>query len=259
MRWPLILVLLSFRYAKTWSWIGSKVSEIQTSKFKSVHCNFLKASYCPIALKAAGKHGQVNASLMPSWIVPTRLQRIFSKKVPVEPDGPDPRFFFNRDIEIAELKSILNGPPSCSIMLGPPSTGKTQLMDRVLSSVKVDGTRLNINLRGASLDTGELFWGHVESNSRIASAADKAWKMFADTASKIQLLKIPKSGREVGLQESKIQNSNVLESLANSVPVWQGGSDSSIVIVIDEANALKKLAKNDYLLSLRFEHRSGCV
>ena len=135
-------------------------------------------------------------------------------------------------------------------MLGPPSSGKTRLVNRVISSLNVDGSpeyhAININLRGAALSSGKQFWEYVESTSRTASAADQAWKLFAESASKIKSLKISVTGAEVGLQESNIPNKSDLESFAKSVPIWKRGTDVPFVLVIDEANALKRLAENDY-------------
>jgi AAA+ ATPase superfamily predicted ATPase len=162
----------------------------------------------------------------------------------------DPRLFFNREMEITALRTILNGPPRLTVMLGPPSTGKTRLINRVVSSLNVDGTpefhAININLRGTALSSGKQFWEYVESTSRTASAADKAWTLFAESASKIKSLKISLTGLEVGLQESSIPNKYDLESFPKSVPIWKRGTDVPFVLVIDEANALKKLAENDY-------------
>ncbi len=49
--------------------------------------------------------------------------------------------------------------------------------------------------------------------------------------------------------ESNIPNKSDLESFAKSVPIWKRGTDVPFVLVIDEANALKRLAENDYSVS----------
>jgi len=155
------------------------------------------------------------------------------------------------------LKRILHEPPMVTVMLGPPSTGKTRLMNRVVSSLKADGTpefhALNINLRGVTLNTGKEFWDYIGSNSRIASDADKAWKLFAETASKIRALKF--FGLKVDLEEWQARNLHILDSFVGSVPTWTGGSGIPFVLVIDEANALKKLASKDYSVSLYFGYQ----
>ena len=53
----------------------------------------------------------------------------------------------------------------------------------------------------------------------------------------------------MGLQESNIPNKFDLESFAKSVPIWKHGTDVPFVLVIDEANALKRLAENDSSVS----------
>ena len=187
---------------------------------------------------------------MPSW-----FRKVFSK--PVQPEQ-DPRIFVNREIEIAELRSILYGPPAFTVMLGPPSTGKTRLMNHLLRSMKVDGTpefhALNVNLRGVDIHRGELFWELVDSSSKVASAADKAWRLFSEIASNIKTLKISAIGA-LSFRESKIPNKgrHMLDALVKSVPVWKAGSNVPFVLVIDEANALRSLAANDNWVNRRFE------
>jgi AAA+ ATPase superfamily predicted ATPase len=172
---------------------------------------------------------------------------MFSNAMQVE---KDPRFFFNREMEIANLRAIFHGPPRLTVMLGPPSTGKTRLVNRVVSSRKVDGMpefhSLPINLRGVALNTGKQFWEHIESTSVTASAADKAWGLFAESASKVRSLKLSVTGLEVGLQESSISYKFDFDSLAQAVPIWNCGSGVPFVLVIDEASGLKKLAQSDY-------------
>ena len=51
------------------------------------------------------------------------------------------------------------------------------------------------------------------------------------------------------LDEWEVQNGHILDSSVGSVPIWTGGSGIPFVLVIDEANALKKLAAKDYPVS----------
>ena len=128
-------------------------------------------------------------------------------------------------------------------------------MNRVITLKKADGTpefhALDVNLRGVALDTGTVFWEHLARKSRIASAADKAWSLFADTLSKINSLKISTSGLELGFDGSKTSYTYSYDSLVQAVPTWDKIkiSGAPFVMVIDEANALKQLAKKDYSVS----------
>ena len=126
-------------------------------------------------------------------------------------------------------------------------------MNRVITLKKADGTpefhALDVNLRGVALDTGTVFWEHLARKSRIASAADKAWSLFADTLSKINSLKISTSGLELGFDGSKTSYTYSYDSLVQAVPTWDKSSDTPFVMVIDEANALKQLAKKDHSVS----------
>jgi hypothetical protein len=250
---PMCVLLLALCCSNTITcWPTTTGNDIRFSgiEFKCQQGNY----FFPAFSKVRGNHRNHNSayscSLLPSWIVPSAVQKMFTKTVQVV---QDPRFFFNRDKEINALRDIFNGPPRLTVMLGPPSAGKTRLVNRVVSSLKVDGTpefhALNINLRGVALDNGKQFWEHVEGSSRIASAADKAWILFAESASKIRSLKLSAKGLEVGLQELNSPCKNYFDSLAKAVPVWKGGSDVPFVLVIDEANALKILATNDFSVS----------
>ena len=251
------VLLFSLCFPKTtMCWLISTGNEIQFCGFEP---NFFKEfrqqkNFCPVVFKIVGNRRHLNSahscSLLSSCIFSSVVRKIFSKSVQVE---QDPRFFFNRDNETTALRAIFNGPPRLTVMLGPPSTGKTRLVNRVVSSLKADGTpefhALNINLRGVALNSGKQFWEHVESSSRIASAADKAWSLFAESSSKIRSLKLSVTGLEAGIQELNSPCKNYLDSLAKAVPVWKGGSDVPFVLVMDEANALKILAANDFSVS----------
>jgi Cdc6-like AAA superfamily ATPase len=212
--------------------------------------NFL----CPaVDGKFRAKSMQIYSSFWPSWINPMQLKKVFSKPIRDEQDAP---YFFNRDSEVTRVKTILKGPPKFTIMLGPPSTGKTRLMKHVLNSKRNDGSlefhAINMNLRGVALNTGKQFWELVERNSKLASEKDKAWISLAISSSKINSLKVSTGGIEVGLEKLTQQNRHLLDSFVESVPIWKDGSDTPFVLVVDEANALKKLAENDRSVSPRF-------
>ena len=126
-------------------------------------------------------------------------------------------------------------------------------MNRVITLKKADGTpefhALDVNLRGVALDTGTVFWEHLARKSRIASAADKAWSLFADTLSKINSLKISTSGLELGFDGSKTSYTYSYDSLVQAVPTWGKSSDTPFVMVIDEAKASISLAKKTISMS----------
>ena len=126
--------------------LSSSGSAVQFPLMEGKYSNFSvkQNSYRPFVLnaelKSSGRQRQIFSSIFPSWIVPSRLRKIFKNPVQVEQPMQDPRTFFNREKEIVELKNMLHGPPMFTVMLGPPSTGKTRLMHRVISSLRVDGT-----------------------------------------------------------------------------------------------------------------------
>jgi hypothetical protein len=215
---------------------GMKSEYSKITRRQRISCPVMRYQVCP-----------AHSRLQPSWSVSSVTRKL--SKTDSSQVKTDPRLFFNHDAEIAELRTIFYGAPKFTVVLGPPSTGKTRLVNRVLSSLKADGTpefhALNINLRGVALNNGNQFWEHLVRKSRFASVADKAWALFAEAASMIRSLQLSAAGLEVDMQESNIPLKYNLDSLSAAVPVWNGGTDIPFVLVIDEANALKSLAEKD--------------
>lgn len=191
-----------------------------------------------VRLRRQNFASSLRLAIVPSWLRNTfsRLRNIFSEKS-LQPPENDSRMFFNREMEIAELKQKFYGPPRFTVMLGPPSTGKSRLINQVLSSLRADGTRefhaLKINLRG------------LESNTRNASAVDDAWRSFVEMSSRIDSIEM--SSLKFGVLQGSNQNKyqELVDSLVQAVPVWTKGSDRPYILVVDEVNSLKTLANND--------------
>jgi Cdc6-like AAA superfamily ATPase len=256
----LYLCLLSCSSTLSWLPTGSKYQAFESKYVNLPKVSRMRNFVCPVVDdgKFRAKRIQIYSSFWPSWTNLMNLQKIFSKPTRKEQDAPG---FFNRDLEITDMKTILNGTPSLTIMLGPPSTGKTRLMKHLLDLKKTDGTpefhAINLNLRGLPLGKGEQLWDLIASNSRLASEKDKAWISLASSSSKINSLKVSTSGIKVSLavEQTSRPNSNGFDSFVESVPVWNddGDSDTPFVLVIDEANSLKKLAESDRLVSRNLE------
>ena len=192
---------------------------------------------------------RLSASFLSSWL------RFFPNPFGVQPVQKED-FFHNRESEIRILTELLYERPKFTVLLGPPSTGKTRLADHVTRSVKTDGTRsfhvLHLNLRGVAIGTGQAFWRYVEELSLSASAFDKAWTSFSSAASKIKTVKIA-AAAEVGFQDHKSEKAaNSHFGLVESIPAWDGPPICPFVLVVDEANALKTLASGDYPVSSYF-------
>ena len=68
--------------------------------------------------------------------------------------------FFNREMEKSILKERFHGLPRLSVLLGPPSTGKTALVRHVLQENDLNGNpkyhALFANLRGVSTSSKTL-------------------------------------------------------------------------------------------------------
>ena len=69
--------------------------------------------------------------------------------------------FFNRSFEVKELTQILNDDPILTVMLGPPSSGKTALVRNVVEQRNENGPLfhpLRINLRGADINSPDSLY-----------------------------------------------------------------------------------------------------
>ena len=69
--------------------------------------------------------------------------------------------FFNRSFEVKELTQILHDDPILTVMLGPPSSGKTALVRHVVEQRNENGPLfhpLRINLRGADINSPDSLY-----------------------------------------------------------------------------------------------------
>ncbi|KAJ3078297.1 hypothetical protein HK102_004599 [Quaeritorhiza haematococci] len=69
--------------------------------------------------------------------------------------------FFNRKVQVNALTEILHGPPRFTVILGPPSSGKTALVRHVVNQKGVDNKplfqSLSLDLRGVDVTNADVF------------------------------------------------------------------------------------------------------
>ena len=67
-------------------------------------------------------------------------------------------FFYNRKVEVADLTNLLNLKPTFTVLLGPPSSGKTALVRNVIEQGnKTLFHALQLDLRGTSCSSPDVY------------------------------------------------------------------------------------------------------
>jgi hypothetical protein len=138
--------------------------------------------------------------------------------------------FFNREIEIRELRSILDNEPQITVVLGGPSTGKSRLLAYNLHDSAGHYAPVHIDLRGIAVQSfqqlGEQLMSKVPAWATPANPLHKlleAGKVIAGGAS----VSVP------GIAEVILPNwtqssertledfTNTLDLLKTALPIWR--------------------------------------
>ena len=159
--------------------------------------------------------------------------------------------FFNRDEEVKYLTETFQDLPYFTILIGPPSTGKTLLTRHVLERKFSNGTKMFhsifLNLSGMQIKSRDSLILALESAVETASAQDPSLQRFLKA---IQSIKVDyrqgdiMTGFGVGelkLREPAPSDSKYFKRLVQAIPK-AGDGDFPSVLVVDEANTLKDLA-----------------
>ncbi len=163
--------------------------------------------------------------------------------------------FFNRDEERKHLVNIITKEsPYLWIMLGLPSTGKTALLSNVLDESGPDGTTkkfnsLRLNLRGTEVYSRESLFRVLRDAAKKADI--RLWTPFVDLLSKF--LSVNVDVRQVGGIEVKAKESsesNLEDQFTSLIAMIPVSADRPCVLLVDEANELKRLAQEDEKVSL---------
>ncbi len=159
-----------------------------------------------------------------------------------------PAFFFNRTKEIKQITTTLSfQKPQLTVMLGPPSSGKTALMRHVIE--QKDNTKeplfhpIRIDLRAADISAQDSLYSSI-----LDQVTGPQWNLFdmvqcfekkapGDVSVSTHLNKdIPKN---------LIQLLKKLKSAFRPFSVMHG--TRPVVLVVDEANKFKNLKNKDDL------------
>ncbi len=138
--------------------------------------------------------------------------------------------FFERAAETAVLTSQLYGKPIFSVVVGPPSCGKSILINHVLDQKLNDGRNafhvIRIDLRGRVVSGEDSLYSVLMQKSVLAASADKAWSAFTGILRSLKTFD--------------------LDRLIPTIPEWPlGGDGRPFVLFIDEATELSILAAKD--------------
>jgi hypothetical protein len=155
--------------------------------------------------------------------------------------------FFNRQKEARILTQTLNEDPAFSVVVGPPSCGKSALINHVLDQKLEDGRNafhtIRIDLRGALIKYKSSLRSVLLDRSKSAAYIDNAWSKFARSLRNLDI-----SGPQWKITLGLTQQNNTLDfdRLISTIPLWPSGGDGRpYVLFIDEANELSTLAAND--------------
>ena len=163
--------------------------------------------------------------------------------------------FFNREDEVRFLTETLRGPPLFTILIGPPSTGKTALARHVLESTFPNGTNMFhsifMNLRGAQITSKQDLVEAMREAAETASNKDSSLTNFWE---RIQSMKFDfrqggtltgfGAATELKMRDPATRGKRFLNCLVDTIPK-SVADNVPYVMVVDEANTLKDLASRD--------------
>ena len=163
--------------------------------------------------------------------------------------------FFNREDEARLLTAKLRGPPFFTILIGPPSTGKTALARHVLESTFPNGTNMFhsifMNLRGVQITSKNDLVEAMREAAETASNKDSSFSKFLEGIQSVKFdfrqggtLTGFGAGTQVKMRDPATRDKHFLNCLVDTIP--KSVADKvPYVMVVDEANTLKDLASRD--------------
>ena len=163
--------------------------------------------------------------------------------------------FFNREDEIRFLTQKLREPPLFTILIGPPSSGKTALARHVLESTFPNGTNMFhsifMNLRGVQMTSKEDLVEVMRDAAETASNTDSSFSNFLEGIQSVKFdyrqggtLTGFGAGTEVKMRDPETPDNHFLNCLVDTIPK-SVPDNVPYVMVVDEANTLKELASRD--------------
>lgn len=158
--------------------------------------------------------------------------------------------FYNRHEEVENLKTLFNEPPKFTVVLGPPSSGKTALVRHVATQLFRDKTPMFhpifIDLRGVDVASKDMFKRALIRETFSAKLKDAFWKKhLAGIEFDMKQLKIQAKLTEDS--SSAPENvGEIFDAVMNQVPTSSVSHGARLpILVVDEANELRKLGEKD--------------
>ena len=155
--------------------------------------------------------------------------------------------FFNRAKEIKEITAKLSGrKPQFTVMLGPPSSGKTALMRHIVEQKANNGPLfhpIRIDLRAVDISAPDALYSSI-----LDEVSGPEWNLFGQLGS--LELKGP-TDLEVTANFRDQKPSNLMqllkkvESHFRPLNAWHG--ERPVVLVVDEANRFKFMKNKEDL------------
>ena len=161
--------------------------------------------------------------------------------------------FFNRAKEIQEITKLLSSEnPQLTVMLGPPSSGKTAFMRHIVQQKTHTGPLfhpIRIDLRSVDIAAKDSLYSSI-----LDQVSGPEWNLFKNVKS--TKLEIPEQiSMTTKFRESEISNLvRLLKKVKAAFRPWSSvHGQRPVVLVVDEANEFKNLANKDDLKTfLRF-------
>jgi hypothetical protein len=155
--------------------------------------------------------------------------------------------FYNREAEIKVLTRLLNRKPVFTVLVGPPSCGKSALINHVLDQMLDDTDvfhSIRIDLRGRDVSDRYALLSALKQKSGISASLDKMWSAFSDALQSVEINN--PAGLNVKLRPPVRKPEFNLDEIISTIPRWPNNGDGRpFVLFIDEANELSALARAD--------------
>ena len=186
----------------------------------------------------------------PSYLITVRSPQMVRFTFPAFSPG-----FFNRTREVEQItKTLSRHKPQLTVMLGPPSSGKTALMRHIVEQKGNTGPLfhpIRINLRAVDIAAQDSLYSSI-----LDQVSGPQWNLFK----KVKSLKMDAPGDLSVTANFRDQNQkpsnliDLLDLVKSKFRPWSAlHGERPVVLVVDEANEFKNLTnKADLKTFLRF-------
>ena len=151
-----------------------------------------------------------------------------------------PAFFFNRTKEIKQITATLTSPkPQFTVMLGPPSSGKTALMRHIIKQTDHNGPLfhpIRIDLRSVDISAKDVLYSSI-----LKQVSDPRWWDFFKNLKSVEVKATEDFSMKANFFEKTPLNLVELLDLLKSAfrPFNAEHGTRPVVLLVDEANKFK--------------------